>query len=364
MKPHIILVYTIEIIISRKRKGQTEKMRKEATADLWKMLYDLTDELKELKPWEDLWDMDLIGIQENGREEPVFCSIMGRNGDCFGIGLYDGTQGLASFQKSAAAQDSVQPVDYIMMNQQALICYWGDRIDVPEDQKAMIKQLGRKYRGKNNWPFFLSFQPRFAPWTPDEEEVRLLVETFVQLIEGIKALREERVKVNFEEGEFCFRYFDLQQMNWMTAPARLPYIEEAYETIEVTDEVLMKRLEKQPENGATLLLDTAYLHGMLKDEKFDRPVNPMVLLAVDRESGMILHVKLLSPEEEEGMAAANFLVNYIEADGRPEKVLARNPYILYALDEICEKLSITLNEAPIQEIDIIMEGMRKQTGNL
>ena len=190
------------------------------------------------------------------------------------------------------------------------------------------------------------------------------METFVQLIEGIKALREERVKVNFEEGEFCFRYFDLQQMNWMTAPARLPYIEEAYETIEVTDEVLMKRLEKQPENGATLLLDTAYLHGMLKDEKFDRPVNPMVLLAVDRESGMILHVKLLSPEEEEGMAAANFLVNYIEADGRPEKVLARNPYILYALDEICEKLSITLNEAPIQEIDIIMEGMRKQTGNL
>ena len=172
------------------------------------------------------------------------------------------------------------------------------------------------------------------------------------------------VKVNFEEGEFCFRYFDLQQMNWMTAPARLPYIEEAYETIEVTDEVLMKRLEKQPENGATLLLDTAYLHGMLKDEKFDRPVNPMVLLAVDRESGMILHVKLLSPEEEEGMAAANFLVNYIEADGRPEKVLARNPYILYALDEICEKLGITLNEAPIQEIDIIMEGMRKQTGNL
>ena len=38
--------------------------------------------------------------------------------------------------------------------------------------------------------------------------------------------------------------------------------------------------------------------------------------------------------------------------------------VLYALDEICEKLSITLNEAPIQEIDIIMEGMRKQTGNL
>ncbi|MDD6814861.1 MAG: hypothetical protein PUE84_00245, partial [Firmicutes bacterium] len=76
------------------------------------------------------------------------------------------------------------------------------------------------------------------------------------------------------------------------------------------------------------------------------------------------HVELLSPEEEEGMAAADFVVNYIEAEGRPEKVLARNPYILYALDEICEKLRITLNEAPLQVIDEIMEGMRRQAGKL
>ena len=50
-------------------------MRKEASLDMWKTLYNLTDELKALEPWKDLSDLDFIGIQENGREEPVFVSM-------------------------------------------------------------------------------------------------------------------------------------------------------------------------------------------------------------------------------------------------------------------------------------------------
>lgn len=338
-------------------------MRKEASADLWKMLYNLADELKELKPWEDLWDMDLIGIQENGRDEPVFCSVIGKETREKGIALYDGTGGLASFQKTARAASASQ-IEYRISEQQALVCFWGSRIDVPEEQQKMIRNLEKKYHGKNNWPCFSSLLPRFAPCTPDETEVRLLVETFVQLVEAVKALREERVKVNFEEGEFCFRYFDLEQMNWMTAPARLPYIEEKYETVEVTDETLLQHLAQQPDNGMTLLVDTAYLHGAMKDEQYDRPVDPLLLLAADGDSGQFVHGQALSPEEEEGMAAVDFLIRFIESKGKPEKVMARNPYILQALEQFCGVLEITLQEAPLTEMDSIIETMRKQADQL
>ena len=70
-----------------------------------------------------------------------------------------------------------------------------------EEQKTVIKELGLKFAGKGNWPFFLSFKPRFTPWTPDAAEVRLMAETLVQLIAAVKALREERVKVKFDEGD-------------------------------------------------------------------------------------------------------------------------------------------------------------------
>lgn len=42
-------------------------MRKEASIQEWKDLYQAATIIKELKPWEHFWDMDLIGIQEIGR---------------------------------------------------------------------------------------------------------------------------------------------------------------------------------------------------------------------------------------------------------------------------------------------------------
>ena len=39
-------------------------MRQEATIEVWRELYQLATKIKELKPWEQFWDMDLIAIQD------------------------------------------------------------------------------------------------------------------------------------------------------------------------------------------------------------------------------------------------------------------------------------------------------------
>ena len=38
-------------------------MRQEASLAEWKALYEIETELKELRPWESFWDMDLIQLQ-------------------------------------------------------------------------------------------------------------------------------------------------------------------------------------------------------------------------------------------------------------------------------------------------------------
>ena len=55
-------------------------MRKEASIQEWKDLYQAATKIKELKPWEHFWDMDLIGIQEGNEEDTVFFSVLGRGG--------------------------------------------------------------------------------------------------------------------------------------------------------------------------------------------------------------------------------------------------------------------------------------------
>ena len=39
-------------------------MRKEAGREEWKKLYDVATRIRELKPWEDFWDLDLICLRE------------------------------------------------------------------------------------------------------------------------------------------------------------------------------------------------------------------------------------------------------------------------------------------------------------
>ena len=113
-------------------------MRKEASLNMWKTLYNLTDELKQLQPWEDLCDLDFIGIQENGREEPVFVRVMGHGQEIHGVAMYDGTRGLGYLQQLIMAQDSCMSQEYAAFDQEALVLYWGERIEVPEEQKKNI----------------------------------------------------------------------------------------------------------------------------------------------------------------------------------------------------------------------------------
>lgn len=326
-------------------------MRKEASLDMWKTLYNLAGELKALEPWTDLADLDFIGIQENGREEPVFVRIAGQNGETKGLTIYDGTRGLGYMQQLIMAPETCMNVEYAAYDQEALSLYFGERIEVPKEQMSIIKELGLKFAGKGNWPFFLSFKPRFTPWTPDAEEVRLLAETMVQLIEAVKALREERVKVDFDNGEFCFRYFDVDQLNWMTAPARLPLVNLQAEEMEITDEVLLHRLKKQEVNGMDLLLDFVYMGGMMEDGNYDRPLNPLMFLVLDDVTGRMVHMDMVHPAQSETELALQFLLAFCEQFGRPKAMHVRNPYVMAALKHTCEELEIPLDQVPLPKLD-------------
>ena len=326
-------------------------MRKEASLDMWKTLYNLTDELKALEPWKDLGDLDFIGIQENGREEPVFVRIAGQNGESKGLTFYDGTRGLGYLQQLIMAPETCMNIEYAAYDQEALALYFGERIHVPEEQMPIIKELGLKFAGKGNWPFFLSFKPRFAPWTPDSEEVRLMAETLVQIIEAVKAIREERVKVKFDEGEFCFRYFDVDELNWMTAPARLPLVNLQAEEIEITDEIMLHRLKNKEVNDMDLLLDFVYMGGMMEDETYDRPLNPLMFLVLDDVTGLMVHMDMVHPAQNEAELVLQFLLAYCEQFGRPRGMHVRNPYVMAALKTTCETLEIPLEQVQLPKLD-------------
>lgn len=103
-------------------------MRTEATIEEWKRLYEVATRIRELNPWDLLWDMDIIGIRVGKEpENTVFYSILGKGGECYGIVVYEGYDAFNSFLMLTMQEQMNLSMEYAMFNQSNFTCYWGNR---------------------------------------------------------------------------------------------------------------------------------------------------------------------------------------------------------------------------------------------
>ena len=92
----------------------------------WGKLYEVASVIKRQQPWLKLWDTDLFTLILPGQQEPVFVSALGRNGECYGIGVYPGYHallGLYRLMDASGDEGLSNPLAY----QYCLMCYFGDR---------------------------------------------------------------------------------------------------------------------------------------------------------------------------------------------------------------------------------------------
>ena len=102
-------------------------MRKEASIEQWKELYEVAIKIKELSPWEYLWDMDIFTLILPNANEPIYSSIMGEGGEFFGIASYFGYAPTNNFYKILENKD-IPPEQQMRFHDDGIImCYFGDK---------------------------------------------------------------------------------------------------------------------------------------------------------------------------------------------------------------------------------------------
>ncbi|HQO73065.1 MAG TPA: hypothetical protein PLJ53_10015, partial [Sedimentibacter sp.] len=111
-------------------------MRNEASIEQWNKLYEVTINIKKLEPWNYLWDIDIITIILPEYEEPFYCSVMGKNGQCFAISVYKGFEAIHGFFKVVDAKNI--PPFQLMRYQDNLTCYFGDREELSSKELKVI----------------------------------------------------------------------------------------------------------------------------------------------------------------------------------------------------------------------------------
>ena len=317
-------------------------MRKEATLEQWKKLYEAATRIKELRPWEKFWDLDLIGIRYGEAEDTVFFSILGRGGDCYGISVYEGYKGLNSFLLLTMQESMNLSVEYAMCNQSAMTCYWGNREELTDKQRKTIKEMGYSYRGKNQWLYFLSFEPGYYPFNLDAEEVERMTEYLEDLALALSCYDNADINVDFERGNMFLLAFGKEKKTWSFGEEPLPFTAYAFGNLIITDEELLTELSKAKKCKAILEADVTALHAKVDEKKYGRPANPSISVLLDAASEMVINFQMSEPDDDPLAIMAEMLIQFVLENGAPKEIRVSNLIIEAALEHICEVCKIKL----------------------
>ncbi len=311
------------------------------TAEQWEKLYEVALKIKQQAPWEALYDTDLITILLPEREEPVYISVMGRLGECYGIGVYPGYRsfnGLCRLMNQDEEDSATNPLFY----QSCLVCYYGDRDELDPKERAIIKDLGLKFRGANNWIYFRSMEEGYYPWFINAEQAELLIDALQNFYMAFQLMGQNDLTVDFENGETLLRFYSSEQQQWLNTVRQLPLPPKNVTKIQFKDELLLTRLKSKKVNRHNLELDILFLPSPVQESPQETPYFPRLLLLLNRDDGQLFCQALVERGMASAGAAINALIDYIIENGRPKKLFVRDCYFMEHVESFCSLIQVPL----------------------
>lgn len=316
--------------------------------EAWKNLYETATRIGDRKPWEEFWEMDLIGIQEEGKK-PVFFNLLGKEGNGCGIVVYEGYEGLNDFFLLLEKDRLNLTSDYVLFSQNCLAAFWGAREEVIEEQRQVIKELGYKYYGKDQWLYFMSHCKGYFPCMLNQEEIGRMANALARLEQALDCWDQDPVSVDFEHGNIYLYFYDKTQGKWVGKEKPLPFSEYQISYLEITDEKLMEELKQARRGDYRLEAELSFSNMLDKEKHTERVLNRKMCLIADADNGRMLKADLMEQEAQAEEWLIQYMIDFILGHGAPREILVSNGIVAAVLEQICalSGISITqVNELP------------------
>jgi hypothetical protein len=315
--------------------------KSEPTFEQWTKLYEVARDIRLLEPWNFLFESNLITIMLPSRKEPVYCSVIGKGEECYGVGVYPGYASINSLYRMVeAAEDDFH--FFLGFEQSCLMCYFGDREELTAKDRDVLKALNLHFRGRNEWIYFRSMEPGYYPWYINSEQADLLIQVLQNFIMACKHITHGKLTVNFDNDETLLRFYSSEKKRWLTKATKMPPIPVVESKLIVDNENLIAQLKKEKRTNMQLEFDVPYLPMSVHDDNGGRPALTRLLLMVDKTSGLLLDQYLTKNIDNLAIDILEMLTCYIEDSGRPRSINIRNDLLRYYIEDFCQKIDVEL----------------------
>lgn len=308
----------------------------------WKELYRLSMELKKRKPWEYLSDCDFLLVDIKNRKIPILISVMGNGGECYGISVHPTIKSVKTLV-ALFEEDSfvIDPLSTPIASQEALTLYFGDRDEVSKEQYQVIKDLGLKFRGRNNWVYFKSFSVGEIPRDLNDEEVLLLTLIYKKLLKLVDFISEDPSVIESDVIK-ARRLLDNNELETLDFFEIYPTLQEAMiKATPYENDLMLHKLKQCPRTNDRIEL--TYVYPEVSDDKVH--FIPF-LIGASQQSGMPIIMNFIKDQDKLYASMFQALNDYIIEAGRPKAIHVRLEDLTQQLADYCQKLGIMLMYDP------------------
>ncbi len=318
------------------------------TFEEWDKLYQAAVNVKEIAPWKWMEESDIFGIQNPETNDLGFVSIMGILGKHYAVSVYLGSEGLYGFWDLEEAGISASPEMLLEIPQ--LQASFEDRNNLQQNDLKIIRKLGFKFRGRNEWPMFRNYRPSFVPWFLDAGEVRFLTHALEQTIDIVSRFGKNPSLLKLSDEKNYLVRVPHQENGVLRWEDRIMHIQPP-EPFAISISMNLKSLDalkNLPQSKCKVELDF-FMSTMVVKEKNIHPFYPYIFMMVDSQTGIVLGNDLLSPHPSLrnmwGSIPVRVADQLVNLGIVPKEILVCSELLFQLLLPLSRKLGITLRQS-------------------
>lgn len=310
--------------------------------------------------WNWLYDADIICVESPETKTMGYCSIMGRGGEHYALGVFLGNKGISGFYQLMEYGESI-PGHQALHYQDCIMCSFEDRELLANEDRKQIKDLGLSFRGRNAWPMFRRFEPGYNPWFINKEECIFLTHALRQTIFVADSVRTGLLKMDMEQGRTILRYSEEKDgsLEWYSKEVQMKFPTVSYSPVKINDDIMIQKIKMAGSMGnVSLQVDTLYMPSVVQENKGERPYYPRVFILAEQKSGQILDFEMYQSVSDDANVTLNKLMDICLENGIPKEIQVRSEAMEAILGDFCMKTGIKLKVVKrLSAIDQMMKEM-------
>lgn len=341
-----------------KKKAKKAPKKTLSSADrLWCSIYEASAHLIGLKPWDKLRPEYLFLYLPEDQDTPAICHLIS-NPDAIGLMIHpDPTSYFAGQHVSSSPNDAKRA--FIESNVFAMhLCH---RSELPAAVCSLLQRLHLYSEDEDALvPYFLYKEFGYTTTLPQEEHLFYLFDCLSSLFMMLSHLLEQKLPVDFENGEIMLRFYnqDLQQWLNFAVPKDKVLNPDSFR-LAVQESEHLAHLRRCPPAPDGLRIEFDFAWAPEPVEKEGQPSHyPLFLLFTDRVNKTFLG-GCHGQADELVNGAFNYLSDLIEQHGRPEALYVCRDTSLCLIYDFASKLGI-----PVKRVKRLptIERIRRENG--